>query len=298
MNRYSRLIIVLILLMYPGKAAMADSLLFAMVPATINGWTTSEDRSFDRETLFDYINGGAELYLSYSFTRLASRTYVRDNQPDIMVDVFDMTTSRNAYGVFSHAREIEETTFGQGSQYTEGLLLFWKGRYFVSILTSPETPEARQAVFRMAKHIDNAITDTGPLPEVLELLPQPGLIAESVRYFFHYIWLNSHYYIADENILHIEENCEALLAAYKREGGRAFLLVVRYEGEREAGEAQKSFLLHYLPDSDYEAPVRIEDGSWAGCRRQGDLLVAVFNAGNSEQAAGLMAAVLELNNRK
>ena len=55
-----------------------------------------------------------------------SKTYQKEGQPEIIVDLFDMGTSQNAYGVFSHARETVEQNFGQGSQYTEGLLIFWK----------------------------------------------------------------------------------------------------------------------------------------------------------------------------
>jgi hypothetical protein len=288
----------LLVLLFAGKVVMAGVFLPAMIPIEINGWVSAQDRTYDRDTLFEYINGGAELYLSYDFDRLESRTYTRKDQPDIEVDVFDMKSSRNAFGVFSHAREIVDFSYGQGSQYTEGLLLFWKGKYFVSILASPETPEAKDTVHELARRIESAISDTGPLPDILAVLPRDGLIEESLRYFFHYIWLNSHYFIADENILNIDEDCEALLAAYKREGGRTFLVVVRYGGEKDAEAAYKSFYHHYLPEVSDELPVDIEDGSWTGCRRDGDLLVLVFNAASAEQTTALITTAIDLNNRR
>jgi hypothetical protein len=292
-----RLITFCLILVATGEGrAMSGDFPTSGLPEKINGWAVSAEDSYDRETLFEYINGGAELYLSYDFARMVSRMYVRDEQPDIVVDVFDMRHSFNAFGVFSHAREEMDDTFGQGSQYTEGLLLFWKGRYFVSILGSPETPDLRDTIHELAGRIEGAIGETGPLPELLSVLPQEGLIEESVRYFSHHIWLNSHYYIADDNILGIDPDNRAVLAAYRENDSRAFVLAVRYAGEEAATAALASFTAHYLPERTGAAPVQIEDGSWSGCRTDGDLLVAVFNAPTEKSADTLVESVLK-NNR-
>ncbi len=103
------------------------STLSEFLPDSIDGWeVVSEDQFHNRKSLYEYINGGAELYLSYGFSRLISRIYSKPEQPDILVDFFDMRTSRSAYGVFSYSVETVERNFGQGSQQTEGALLFWK----------------------------------------------------------------------------------------------------------------------------------------------------------------------------
>ena len=104
-----------------------------------------------RDNLYDYINGGAELYLSYGFNKVINRTYLRPEQPDIVVDLFDMGTSQNAYGVFSHSMETVDAAYGQGSQYSEGLLLFWKDRYYVSIMSYPETTESKKALLALGQ---------------------------------------------------------------------------------------------------------------------------------------------------
>ena len=120
-----------------GAISMGDdeSDLTLLLPDNIEGWkVATNDQIYNSKNLYDYIDGGAELYLSYGFRRVISRRYSKIEQPDIIVDLFDMRTSQNAFGVFSHARETVDNTFGQGSQYTEGLLLFWKDYYYISIL--------------------------------------------------------------------------------------------------------------------------------------------------------------------
>lgn len=272
----------------------ADPNLKNLLPPDIDGWITAgEDRSYNRDNLHDYINGGAELYLSYGFAEVFSRTYSRSGQPDIMVDVFDMGSSHNAFGVFCHSRETVDQTVGQGSQYTSGLLLFWKNNVYVSVIASPETNESKRAAYGLAERIAAAIPKEGPLPDILELLPRRALIEESIRYFHHYIWLNSFYFVADENILHIDETTDVVLAKYDTGERRSILLVAKYGNEEETAAGYADFAEHYLPELS-DAPVaQIEDGTWTACRKSGRLLAIVFNSPMKEAALGLIEKVLD-----
>lgn len=268
------------------------------LPDELLGWRSLPDRSrvYDRETLYDYIDGGAELYLTYDFQRVVHRTYARDGEQgdsEILVDVFDMGSSQNAFGVFSHSRETVEREFGQGSQYTAGLMLFWKGRYYVSILASPETEASKRAVYELAERIDGAIEREGPPPAIVGMLPKEGLVEESIRYFRHYIWLNSHYYVSDDNLLRIDETTEAVLATYGSGTGRRVLLLVDYPNATAATAAYESFTAGYLPELADRSAVRIEDGTWTGCRAGGDVLAVVFNAPTEADAKHLIDAVVE-----
>ena len=262
------------------------------LPDEVDGWKASQkDGIYGQDNLYDYINGGAELYLSYGFNKVINRTYLRPEQPDIVVDLFDMGTSQNAYGVFSHSMETLDDSYGQGSQYSEGLLLFWKDRYYVSIMSYPETAESKKALLALGRKIETAIRGDGPLPDILTLLPQAFLIQESVRYFRHYAWLNSHYFIADSNILNINESTEAVLAKY-RDGEKTFLLLlVNYENAQAAQSAHGNFVKQYLPELTQKKVVRIEDGTWTSCQLKGNLVVIVLNAPEEVKALHLMKEV-------
>jgi hypothetical protein len=262
------------------------------LPDTLQGWKVArEDARYSRDTLYDYIDGGAELYLSYGFKRVINRTYVKANQPDMVVDIFDMDTSQNAYGVFSHSMETVETAFGQGSQYSEGLVLFWKGHYYISIMAHPETPESKKALFDLAKKIDGAIAEEGPLPAILNLLPQRALVRESIRSFHHYAWLNSHYFVADQNILHIDDTTDALLAKYGDSKNRSLLLLIQYKDVKAAQSAYHNFVKQYLPELSQKKSLQIEDGTWTACQLEGKLLIAVFNAPKEDAAVHLIKRV-------
>ncbi|MBW1984347.1 MAG: hypothetical protein JRI53_06465, partial [Deltaproteobacteria bacterium] len=205
-----------------------------------------------------------------------------------LVDLFDMGASHDAFGVFSHSRETEDKLFGQGSQYVPGLLLFWKDRYFISILANPETKESKEAIFSIARHIESEIHSEGPLPEIINLLPEELLVKDSVLYFHHHIWLNSYYFVAHENILHIDSNTEALFAKYETKKNRSILLIIKYPEETDAKRARSDFIKNYLPELSDSDIVKIEDNTWTGFRMVGRYLIVIFNVLEKNQAFRLL----------
>lgn len=253
------------------------------LPASVKGWAKQGTGTlYNGDTLFDYIDGGAELYLSYDFKEVASFVYKKEGAPEITVDIFDMGEARNAFGVFSQSREVVDSSIGQGMEYAGGLLTFWKDRYYVSLLAYPETEEVKSVVFQLARTIDSSIDRKGKIPRVVALLPEKGLRRETVRYFRHYIWINSHYFISTENILDINRDCEAVLAEYDAGNGMYVVLLVHYPTDQRAEQAFAGFMKSYLPDADKDGTVCIEDGQWSGAAVMETLVVAVLNSGNKD----------------
>ena len=278
----SRVLLVLSACVWPFVTAAAQPApdLATFLPADASGWRPAgRDAAYTPNTLFEYIDGGAELYISYGVRRVLSRRYAHAGQKDatITVDVFDMGDAANAFGLYSHSREKPADDIGQGSEYDSGLLFFWKGRYYVSILGFPAGAEVERAVKSIGTSIATAIPETGTVPAIVTSLPPKGLVAASVRYFRHYIWLNSHVFISDENILQMADNCEGVLARYQAGTRSWILLVVRYPDAASAEKAHASFTTAYLPEA-VGGVMRKPDGKWAGSVLQKDRIVAVLDA--------------------
>ena len=134
----------------------------AKLPAQVLGWQKSTKGAvYNAKNLFKYINGGAELYISYEFKELAALTYLKKGDAEIKVDVFDMGSSASAYGVFSHSKEGVDRFVRADveSEYASGLLTFWKGRYYISILAYPETDQKRDVVQKLGRFIADLIEE-------------------------------------------------------------------------------------------------------------------------------------------
>ena len=110
-----------------------------------------EDEFYNRSTLYEYIDGGAELYLAYDFQEVFVRRYAGPGDTEIILDIYDMGSASEAFGVFSVEREDQDLGIGQGSEYGGGLLRFWKGRFFVSILTTGDAQKAKPAIIQAGK---------------------------------------------------------------------------------------------------------------------------------------------------
>jgi len=162
----------------------------------VGGWSIhSKPASYNRANLYDYIDGGADLYLGYAFTRAAVADYVGPDGARITIELYDMGSSYDAFGVFAHEQAGENPPIGQGASYAGGLLTFWKDRIFARIFADRETPATRVALLKFGKLIAGAIRATGPKPPLLRRLPQAGIDAKSVHYLHVESALNNVLYL-------------------------------------------------------------------------------------------------------
>ena len=262
-----------------------------ILPDAIAGWKKVDPPNFyTPENLSNYIDGGAELYISYNFKNALSMKYVDAADNEIEVDILDMGSAPDAFGVFAHSRETIDDRFGQGCEYAAGLLTFWKDRYYVSILAYPETAEKREVVFKLGRAIADGIKSEGALPPIIALLPAENLLPETVRYFHHYIWLNSFYFVSHENVLNIGNDTPAALGKYRQDGATFFLLLVHYPDAAKAEAAGRQFRQKLL-DGAEDGMRPTKEGRWTGLQCRGDLVSVVFNAPDAPTVRAFLSKI-------
>ena len=273
------------------RKSFADSLatMAEALDRQVGAWNaTGQDGTYDGETIYDYIDGAGEVYRAYNMQRCLSRSYTAAGEPAIVLDIFDMGSSEDAFGVFTHDREGKPANVGQDALYRQGWLSFWKSRFFVSLYMERETPAAKEAAFHLARAVASLIREEGRKPAILLGLPPKGLRDRSVRYLHHPMLLNYHYYLADENILNLGKETDALLATYSRDGKRARFLLVQYPNPGKAKEACSRFLAHYLPEAEGKVPLRLENGKWAAASLKGRFLAVVLESDSRSLAEDLL----------
>ncbi len=272
-------------------------LLASFIPVTAGPWLSEADQVYDAQTIFSYIDGAGEVYRSYNMKLLVARRFHKDGRPDLVVDAFDMGTSADAFGVFTHDLEGEEAGLGQGSLYRAGLLTFWKDRYFFSVYTEEETATTKALVLDLGRAIAKAVPGEGPKPEILGLLPAEGLEAGRIRYFHNFSVLNYHRFVAETDVLRLADAAGAVLAPYQGSGGRSELLIVLYHGDAAAAAAGISFLKSQKaagPASAVDNAFRAKNGRWTAMRVAGRLGAVVFDAASAKDAAARLDAVERL----
>lgn len=156
-----------------------------LLPQGVNGYAGERpDKIYTAKTLFDLIDGGAEVYRALNVQRVVSRRYLKSGSPDIIADIFDMGSSEDAFGAFHHdLREGNDVDIGHESEHSGNVLLFWKDRYFISLLAFDETRETMRVLKALGKSIAASIRHKGRKPSLLNRLPQIGLQTRTVSYF-------------------------------------------------------------------------------------------------------------------
>jgi hypothetical protein len=272
---------------------LSDFSLARALPQELSGWQKSGDEQiYDREDIFDYLDGGGEIYLAFDFRFVFVREYAKPEAPSIVVEIYQMSSAADAYGIFTQDTDGQEVRVGQDALYGAGLLRFWKDKVFVRVMADRETPEAQEAVMKLGGAIDSAISEAGPKPEILGKLPVEGLEPQTVRFFHTVISLNSHYFISNANILNLSPETQVVMARYEKNGTRGTLILVEYPSEDRAYSAFGRFIEMYLlqrfaPDREFP-PVELENKKYAGAVRAGRYLVLAIEADDKATAEDLL----------
>lgn len=129
------------------------------------GLTAPDDvKHFDKETLYEKIDGKAGMFIGYLFVDLGFGTYQKaDKGWAFDVYLYDMGEPVNAFGVYRLERSAEATVRPLGREgYSSGAsVFFWKGKYYVNVLGPPDQADAAGAAEQIAAAIEKTIGDDG-----------------------------------------------------------------------------------------------------------------------------------------
>ena len=270
----------------PGLAGLRDQL-----PDDARGWRAADPGElYDQESIFSYIDGHAEVYLAYGMTGCLARRY---NGPPgeaaLALDVFEMGSPADAYGVASYDRDGESVDIGHDGRFRYGWLSYWKGSFFVSVTAESESASARDAVLDLGRAVAALIPDHGSPPPLVGELPSDGLDAGSVRFLHSQQILDTHLWLGEGEVLGLAPDTPAALAHYLRDGWSAHLLLVDYPDQDRAERAAVAIAGRLFAGPPGGGPVTGQDGRWHGVQQRGGRVVAVIGAANEELAAALLS---------
>jgi hypothetical protein len=177
---------ILVLTVLHWHVSLAATPLEPMVPkkGVPDGWAIIHGpQTYNKKTLFEHVNGQAELFLKYGFEKSVFAVYQskKDSQDQIEMDIYDMGNVVQAFGVFSRFRnEDRPGGFGLDSFLDDHSALFYKGRYFIMVYA---TASNRDLLKQFSSLISSKITDPSPPPKEIHYFPKDGLKPGSVQYF-------------------------------------------------------------------------------------------------------------------
>jgi len=260
-----------------------------LLPDSVAGYKAGGAAEFfDGDNLFSLIDGGAEVYRSLNVRRVVSRRYEGPGAVEILVDIFDMGSPADAFGAYHHdIREGESAGTGQESEYQGGSLYFWKGRYFVSVVSLRRGTGVKKAVLSLGRAVAGAVRSEGTPPDLVAELPATGLLKSHLHYFHDWALFSRYVGLSGENPLGLSEKTEGVVGRYK--SPRMIGLVIRYPSAKAAQSASGSFTDEVLAGKGAGRPKRLDEG-WAAFRIDGKLLWLVLEAESPAAAEQWLAS--------
>ncbi|MGB2984794.1 MAG: DUF6599 family protein [Phycisphaerae bacterium] len=153
----------------------------------VAGWRTPREVSrFTPETLYQKINGRADVYLQFHVVELTFGTYYHQTDTDRMVDVYwyDMGKPVNAFGIYRTEAPPDATpvSIGQDGYKTGGAVFFRKGSSYVQVLPAGPDMDDSGVALSVAGRLADLIKDGEDDMWAREILPREGRIAGSFSY--------------------------------------------------------------------------------------------------------------------
>jgi len=171
------------LMLFAGPGAKTQEMT-ALFP-DLDGWKKDgAPQMYYPESLFEYINGAADVYVSYGFEELAALNYDSGEKRSLTVDVYRHSNLRNAFGIYSQEKPVDGNfrSIGTEAYYDKGVLNFFHGGYYVKLMGFYLEDDDESILTDLAGSIAERLGGEPAYPPVLACFPAKGKIAHSERY--------------------------------------------------------------------------------------------------------------------
>lgn len=164
-------------------------------------------QEYSGDALYEYINGGAEIYHDYGFKQVVVQDFKNRNGDSISLEIFEMEDAESAFGIYTFKTRSEEkkVPLGSDGQLSDYYLNFWKGNLLVTITGFDEDEKTMEGLREIARAVDAKIKISGERPRLVSVLPEEGLFPTSIKYFQGNLGLYNSYPFFTKDVFHLKE---------------------------------------------------------------------------------------------
>jgi hypothetical protein len=133
--------------------------------------------------LYEYINGGAEVFHLYDFVALIHQEY-QAKKVKVTVDIYDMGQPINAFGIYASERSTDYDFLPIGAEgyVSDQTLNFLQGPYYVKLSAFSQNGQARSTLEAFAASISKQIQWGKALPDVFNRFPTADRLPRSEKF--------------------------------------------------------------------------------------------------------------------
>jgi len=198
----------------------------------LEGWEPKGNPDiYTPDNLFEYINGAADVYLSYDFEKLATVTFENKKKSSFTVDIYRHSNPKNGFGIYTQEKPQTGPFLAIGTQgyYEKGILNFLKGCYYVKLSGYDLEEQDNTILTNAAQQVAKKLDGDNRFPKVVNCFPKRGKIEHSERYiarnFLGHSFLHS-----------------AFVADYQEKEGKIQVFIIETDDEKETQNILENYL--------------------------------------------------------
>lgn len=258
---------------------------------SVAGWRKRAPIAFyDKDTLYNYIDGQADAFFVFDFRACAAVDYVKNpaGKASVTVDVYDMGQDKDAFGMYASERYgAKEVPIGTRGYVEADHVNFWKGRYYVKVSGTGLGTAAKQTLIAFAKQVAARISGPTAMPAVLKALPK-GWITGTERY-------------VRRNVLGLNFLNDGVTADYTVGRARATLFVIKHPSAQAAARTMAQFRAYEQRSGGTKPLSGVGDEAFTArdrylktvaAARRGTVVAGVSGEVDRQQAAALLKRAL------
>jgi hypothetical protein len=136
---------------------------------------------YTSDGLYQYIDGGADIYLLYDFKRLLHQDF-KSGATNVTVDIYEMGNIEDAFGIYAAERSpgYKFVPIGSEGYRDKGILNFLEDHYYVKL--SGSGANADLMLDQLARLLSGRIGGSRTFPALLEKFPREHRVPHSEQY--------------------------------------------------------------------------------------------------------------------
>jgi hypothetical protein len=244
------------------------------------GWQPlTEAAAYTRDNLFNLVDGQADTFFAYGFEQVVTRRYQNASGIFVNVEIWQLATSADAYGLFHGGRAGQPAKIGAEGDADPGRrLAFWQDRYFANVSASGSISD--DVLRDIANGIAAQLPAGGAAPNIVSRLPAENIVEGSLLFFHEEISIQNELWLGGSNLLGLSPQTNGALARYTLNGATTRLLLVEYSTSAQAGDALKALQTGDVSDL-------------LAAQVKGNYLAAAFGKTEAAQAQHLVEQALK-----
>ena len=164
--------------------AAAKQRLARLLPESAEvGAAQAGELKFFSSDLYQYTDGGADVYLDYGLVAMVHQEY-KSSSTDFTLDIYNMGAPANAFGIYSAecSPDYHFLPIGAEGYGTSEILNFFQDEFYVKLSGFSDKEKTGPMLERFARVVSRKIGPSDSMPEFLSLFPAQHLVAHSCKF--------------------------------------------------------------------------------------------------------------------